>query len=279
MISAIEYATALGLPPGQLPRRHPAQGRARRSRRARTFVENLQHAAPEFAKAGIRLVIEAINTRDIPGFFLNRSAQAIEIMDEVGSDNLSLQYDFYHMQIMEGDLVPTFRRLKDRIGHVQIADNPGRNEPGTGEINYPFIFAALDEAGYDGFVGCEYKPKGDDLGGPGLVRALSPRRLTRTNQGRIVMKVGFIGLGIMGKPMAVNLGKGGHELFLHTRSGVPQDLLDAGGTRLRLAPRRSRRQADVIITMVPDTPRRRGGAVRRGRRRRGPVARARPWST
>ena len=82
-------------------------------------------------------MIEAINTRDIPGFYLNRSAQAIEIMDEVGSDNLYLQYDFYHMQIMEGDLVPTFRRIKDRIGHVQIADNPGRNEPGTGEINYP----------------------------------------------------------------------------------------------------------------------------------------------
>ena len=95
-------------------------------------------------------MIEAINTRDIPGFYLNRSAQAIELMDEVGSDNLSLQYDFYHMQIMEGDLVPTFRRLKDRIGHVQIADNPGRNEPGTGEINYPFVFAALDAAGYDG---------------------------------------------------------------------------------------------------------------------------------
>ena len=89
-------------------------------------------------------MIEPINTRDIPGFFLNRSAQAIEIMDEVGSDNLYLQYDFYHMQIMEGDLVPTFRRLKDRIAHVQIADNPGRNEPGTGEINYPFVFAALD---------------------------------------------------------------------------------------------------------------------------------------
>ena len=103
-------------------------------------------------------MVEAINTRDIPGFYLNRSAQAIEIMDEVGSDNLSLQYDFYHMQIMEGDLVPTFRRIKDRIGHVQIADNPGRNEPGTGEINYPFIFGALDEAGYAGWIGCEYKP-------------------------------------------------------------------------------------------------------------------------
>ena len=123
-----------------------------------TLVANLRHAAPEFAKAGIRLVVEAINTRDIPGFYLNRSAQTIALMDEVGSDNLFLQYDFYHMQIMEGDLVPTFRRIKDRIGHVQIADNPGRNEPGTGEINYPFIFGALDTAGYEGWVGCEYKP-------------------------------------------------------------------------------------------------------------------------
>ena len=166
VITAIEYASALGcrrvnclagIPPKGVP---AVEAR-------RTFIENLKHAAPEFAKAGILLVIEAINTRDIPGFFLNYSAQAIEIMDEVGSDNLQLQYDFYHMQIMEGDLVPTFRRLKDRIGHVQIADNPGRNEPGTGEIHYPFIFAALDEAGYSGFVGCEYKPKGATSAGLG----------------------------------------------------------------------------------------------------------------
>ena len=166
VISAIEYATALGcrrvnclagIPPEDVP---AAEAR-------RTLVANLKHAAPEFAKARIMLVVEAINTRDIPGFFLNRSAQTIEIMEEVGSDNLFLQYDFYHMQIMEGDLVPTFRRLKDRIGHVQIADNPGRNEPGTGEIHYPFIFAALDEAGYEGFVGCEYKPKGETSAGLG----------------------------------------------------------------------------------------------------------------
>ena len=166
VISAIEYATALGcrrvnclagIPPKDVPAVEAK----------RTFVANLKHAAPEFAKAGIMLVIEAINTRDIPGFFLSRSAQAIEIMDEVGSDNLFLQYDFYHMQIMEGDLVPTFRRLKDRIGHVQIADTPGRNEPGTGEIHYPFVFAALDEAGYEGFVGCEYKPKGATSAGLG----------------------------------------------------------------------------------------------------------------
>ena len=153
----IDYATALGCKSvnclaGIPPKDAPA------SEIRETFVANLRHAAPEFAKAGIRLVIEAINTRDIPGFYLSRSAQAIEIMDEVGSDNLFLQYDFYHMQIMEGDLVPTFRRIKDRIGHVQIADNPGRNEPGTGEINYPFVFKVLDEAGYDGWVGCEYKP-------------------------------------------------------------------------------------------------------------------------
>ena len=166
MIAAIEYASARGcrrvncvarIPPKDVP---AVEAR-------RTLVANLKHAAPEFAKARIMLVVEAINTRDIPGFFLNRSAQTIEIMEEVGSDNLFLQYDFYHMQIMEGDLVPTFRRLKDRIGHVQIADNPGRNEPGTGEIHHPFIFTALDEAGYEGFVGCEYKPKGETSAGLG----------------------------------------------------------------------------------------------------------------
>jgi hydroxypyruvate isomerase len=157
--SATEYATALGctqvnclagIPPKDAP---AAEVR-------RIFVANLRHASSELGKAGIRLLIEPINTRDIPGFYLTHSAQAIEIIDEVGSENLSLQYDFYHMQIMEGDLVPTFRRLKERIAHVQIADNPGRNEPGTGEIHYPFVFAALDEAGYAGWVGCEYKPRG-----------------------------------------------------------------------------------------------------------------------
>ena len=123
-----------------------------------TFVVNLRFAAKRFAKAGIRLLVEPINVRDIPGFFLNRSGQALSIMEEVGSENVGLQYDVYHMQVMEGDLARTIEQHLGRIGHIQIADNPGRHEPGTGEINYPFLFERLDSLGYSGWVGCEYKP-------------------------------------------------------------------------------------------------------------------------
>ncbi len=162
----IEYATALGCKQlnclaGKTPEGVPE------AELRRTFVENLRYAAPELAKAGIKLLAEPVNNRDIPGFYLNKSAQAISIMDEVGSDNLYLQYDFYHTQIMEGDLTTTFRRLKNRIAHVQIADNPGRNEPGTGEINYPVIFGMLDAEGYAGWVGCEYKPAAATTAGLG----------------------------------------------------------------------------------------------------------------
>ena len=200
-------------------------------------------------------------------------------MDEVGSDNLHLQYDFYHMQIMEGDLVPTFRRLKDRIGHVQIADNPGRNEPGTGEINYPFIFAALDEAGYDGWVGCEYKPAAATAAGLGWFAPYAeappePAALQELHG----MKVGFIGLGIMGQPMALNLDKGGHELFLHTRSGVPQALLDAGGIACGSA-EGGGRAGRGDHHHGPRHAAGGGGAVRRGRRRRRACRPARSWST
>ena len=123
-----------------------------------TFVSNLRFAARECATAGITLMSEPINTRDIPNFYLRHTSQARSIIDEVGSDNLWLQYDVYHMQIMEGDLVPTIEANLDAIRHVQIADNPGRNEPGTGEINYEFLFGELDRLGYDGWTGCEYKP-------------------------------------------------------------------------------------------------------------------------
>jgi hydroxypyruvate isomerase len=124
-----------------------------------TLVKNLRFAASALARGGIRLLIEPINTRDIPGFFLNRTEQAVQVIAEVGSDNLYIQYDIYHMQVTEGDLAPTLRKHLGRISHVQLADSPGRNEPGTGEINYPFLFRHLDEIGYRGWVGCEYKPK------------------------------------------------------------------------------------------------------------------------
>ena len=123
-----------------------------------TFVENLRFAAVELEKAGLRLLIEPINTFDIPGFYLNRTAQALSILDDVGADNAFVQYDIYHAQRMEGELAATMQQYLPRIGHMQLADNPGRNEPGTGEINYPFLFAHLDRIGYDGWIGCEYKP-------------------------------------------------------------------------------------------------------------------------
>jgi hydroxypyruvate isomerase len=131
------------------------------------LISNLRFAAAQLKAAGIRLLLEPCNTRDIPGFYLNRSQQALDIITEVGSDNLFLQYDIYHMQIMEGDLAPTMLRNLERIAHLQLADNPGRHEPGSGEINYPFLFRTLDAAGYRGWIGCEYKPArgtGDGLG-------------------------------------------------------------------------------------------------------------------
>lgn len=124
----------------------------------KTYVENLRFASAEMDKAGIKCLMEMINTRDIPGFYLNTSAQAEEIMGEVASDNLYIQYDIYHMQIMEGDLAPTMERLLPKIAHMQLADTPGRNEPGTGEINYSYLLGQIDRIGYRGWIGCEYKP-------------------------------------------------------------------------------------------------------------------------
>ena len=156
---AIEYAQALGCeklnclvgiaPPGADPD-------ALRS----NLVDNLKFAAAELAKAKLKLLVEPVNTRDIPGFYLSRTQDALELFADVASPNLWLQYDIYHMQIMEGDLGPTIKANLSKIAHVQIADNPGRNEPGTGEIHHPFLLGLLDREGYKGYVGCEYKPKG-----------------------------------------------------------------------------------------------------------------------
>jgi hydroxypyruvate isomerase len=110
---------------------------------------------PRLAEHGIKLLIEPVDTYDIPGFFLSHTAQALRIMDEVNHPNLYLQYDVYHMQVMEGNLAATIRNNLARIVHIQIADVPGRHEPGTGEINYPFLFQHLDSIGYTGWVGCE----------------------------------------------------------------------------------------------------------------------------
>jgi hydroxypyruvate isomerase len=135
-----------------------------------TLVGNLRFAAAALKAVGIRLMLEACNTRDVPGFFVNRSHQALDIIDAVASDNLFLQYDIYHMQVMEGDLAPTIKRNLDRIGHMQLADNPGRHEPGSGEINYPFLFGFIDALGYPGWIGCEYKPAGSTVDGLGWIK-------------------------------------------------------------------------------------------------------------
>ena len=135
-----------------------------------TFVSNLKFAANALETAGIRLLIEPINTRDIPGFYLTGTRQALDIIAATGSDNIALQYDIYHMQIMEGDLAPTIEANLTRIEHMQLADNPGRHEPGTGEINYPFIFDFIDGLGYEGWIGCEYKPAADTLDGLGWIK-------------------------------------------------------------------------------------------------------------
>ena len=163
---AIQYAQALGCPQvnclaGIVPS-DVTQADAHA-----TFVSNLQLAAQKLSAANVRLLIEPINTRDIPGFFLTHTKQALAIIDEVGADNLWLQYDVYHMQIMEGDLAKTIERNLPRIAHMQIADPPARNEPGTGEINYRFLLKWIDRLGYDGWIGLEYKPAGrteDGLG-------------------------------------------------------------------------------------------------------------------
>jgi hydroxypyruvate isomerase len=177
---AIEYAKVLGVPQLNCLAGKTPLGASDDLLR-KTFVANLKYAAAERKRADLKLLIEPINTYDIPGFFLNRTAQAIAIIDEVvndiRADNLYLQYDIYHAQRSEGELAATLARHIARIAHVQVADNPGRNEPGTGEIAYGFLFAELDRLGYTGFVGCEYKPKGSTEAGLGWLE--SARRQLR----------------------------------------------------------------------------------------------------
>jgi hydroxypyruvate isomerase len=171
---AIDYATTLGCPKvnclsGILP-----SGVSREAARE-TLVENLRWAVRRLDDAGLGLVLEPVNSRDIPGFFIDRTQPALDVIAEVGAPNLKLQYDIYHAQVMEGDLARTIEREFSRIGHIQLADNPGRNEPGTGEINFPYLFGRIDELGYDGWIGCEYKPKGETKAGLSWLRAAGSR--------------------------------------------------------------------------------------------------------
>ena len=163
---AIEYATALGCRQVNCLAGIAPRGVDREKVDA-TFVTNLKFAADKLGATGIRLLIEPINTFDIPGFHLSRTQQALDTIRAVGSRNLLAQYDIYHMQRMEGELANTIKANLPQIAHIQLADNPGRNEPGTGEINYRFLFGFLDAIGYDGWIGCEYKPKAGTVDGLG----------------------------------------------------------------------------------------------------------------
>lgn len=166
---AIEYAKAAGCPRlNALAGIAPAE--AAPELLFETLVENLRYAAGRLAAAGLTLLTEPVNRRTIPGFFLSGSRQGIEVINAADAPNLKLQYDIFHMQIVEGDLAKTLERLLPRIGHMQLADVPDRHEPGTGEINFEFLLPHIDRLGYAGWIGCEYVPKGDTLEGLGWAR-------------------------------------------------------------------------------------------------------------
>jgi hydroxypyruvate isomerase len=136
-----------------------------------TFHDNLAFAADAVVGAGIDVLVEPINSRvDIPGYLIDRTELAVAAITRAARPNIRLQYDIYHMQIMEGDLARSIERLLPLIGHIQLADNPGRHEPGTGEVNYEWLLAHIDALGYAGWIGCEYKPRGDTAAGLGWAR-------------------------------------------------------------------------------------------------------------
>ena len=165
---AAEYAKALGVPQvncmvGKKMAEVPA------AEQRQTMVKNLRFAAETLAKANVKLLVEPLNFRDMPGFTLNTTTQVLEFLDEVGHANAFLQYDVYHAQRMEGELVGILRANLARIPHIQVADNPGRHQPGTGEINYRWLLAEFDAAGYTGYIGLEYIPTPDSVASLGWV--------------------------------------------------------------------------------------------------------------
>ena len=166
---ALEYARVLGNTRLHVMAGLIASG-AERARYHDTYVKNLAWAAGQAAPLGITCVIEPINTRDIPGFFLNSQVEAHAICAETGRPNVKVQMDFYHCQIVEGDLAVKLKRHFAGIGHIQIAGVPERNEPDIGEVHFPYLFALMDQLGYDGWVGCEYRPRGNTSAGLGWLK-------------------------------------------------------------------------------------------------------------
>ncbi|MBT2773896.1 hydroxypyruvate isomerase family protein [Halomonas sp. ISL-60] len=169
VVEALRYAEALSCPrvhamAGLLPEGADA---ATQAEHLATYIRNLRFAASEAAKVGRDILIEPINTRDMPGFFLSRQAQAMAVLEEVGAENLKLQFDLYHCQIMDGDLIRHLERQFSAIGHIQIAGVPERHEPNVGEVHYPAIFERLSALGYSGWIGCEYRPRADTRTGLG----------------------------------------------------------------------------------------------------------------
>ena len=168
---ALEYAEALGCTRLNCLAGIPSGAR---DKALDTLIDNLRFAAAVTQRAGIRLLLEPINTRDTPGFLISRTAEALAVIDAVGSRNLQLQYDIYHAQVMEGDLTRTLETHLPRIGHIQLADNPGRHEPGTGEIRFDFLFERLRQLGYAGWIGCEYQPSGVTEDSFAWMKAVNP---------------------------------------------------------------------------------------------------------
>ena len=161
---ALEYATTLACPRLHIMAGLKPEGVAHDTLTA-VYGASLAYAAEECTKVGVKPIIEPINHRDIPGFFLNTTDQAAAIIAAVGPEKLGMQFDLYHCQITEGDVVKRVEKHLPLIAHMQVADTPGRHEPGTGEVNWPFVFKTIDALGFRGWIGCEYRPAGETLAG------------------------------------------------------------------------------------------------------------------
>jgi len=161
---ALEYATTLACPRLHIMAGLKPEGVAHDTLTA-VYGANLAYAAEECAKVGVKPIIEPINHRDIPGFFLNTTDQAAAIIAAIGPEKLGMQFDLYHCQITEGDVVKRVEKHLPLIAHMQVADTPGRYEPVTGEVNWPFVFKTIDALGFRGWIGCEYRPAGETLAG------------------------------------------------------------------------------------------------------------------